>query len=750
MATTPEYFGTDAADNVTRDAVAPGTFWAHYLAKGGDDRIVWANGQVVGGAGNDTIIRLPTENGSVYAAYWDSPKAVYVDLDAGYALDGWGTRDTLVNINAVSGSGKNDTILGSSGDDFIDVNWGLNYVDGRGGIDSVGMDGVFSDWTFTVSVDGRMLTVARTNDPAHRTSELHNIEKIRFWTNNDTLLVTDLIDSAQKGPQTLIESPAIRWNAGQPLGSAATLTYSFTNSVPGYGAGAGGAGAQAWTSSQQAAVRAELSLIASATQLTLIEVSDSATAFGQLRFGINTQNGTAGYSYSPDPVAGNLAGDVWLSTTTAANLAPDGSGSIVLLRELGHALGLKQPLTEAYSGVLPVLINAENDTRYTVMSATDVMNGVPRDSFGAYDLAALRALYGSRVVGAGDSNYSFSDAAGRVQTLIADDAGNNSLSASAASVGAHIDLRPGKLSSIGRDAQDLAVIDNVSIAFGTAVNTATGSHFDDVIIGNANDNVLEGLGGNDLIDGGAGTDTAIFSGTRADYTVYQSTFSGNLIVSALDGMAGTSTLLNMERLVFSDMSVNLGIRALSKTIRASDLQTLEELYVGFFNRVPDADGLSYWIGQLAGGKNIGQIGDAFYNAAIQFSTLTGYSPGMSNADFLAVVYKNVLGRSSVDQAGLDYWTNNLASGVATRGSLVASILTSAHTFKGDASFGYVADLLDNKLAVATVFAIGYGLSYNSSESSIVNGMGIAAAVTATDMSAALTLIGMSDSPIAPF
>ena len=104
-----------------------------------------------------------------------------------------------------------------------------------------------------------------------------------------------------------------------------------------------------------------------------------------------------------------------------------------------------------------------------------------------------------------------------------------------------------------------------------------------------------------------------------------------------------------------------------------------------------------------------------------------------------------MGRSSVDQGGLDYWGKALDSGTATRGALVASILSSAHGFKGDKDYGYVADLLDNKLTVATAFAIEQGLSDNTAETAIVHGMAIAAAVTPTDILSALKLIGVADS-----
>ena len=72
------------------------------------------------------------------------------------------------------------------------------------------------------------------------------------------------------------------------------------------------------------------------------------------------------------------------------------------------------------------------------------------------------------------------------------------------------------------------------------------------------------------------------------------------------------------------------------------------------------------------------------------------------------------------------------------------MLQSAHTFKGDATYGYVADLLDNKIAVGFEYAINQGLSGNTPQESIARGMAIADAITPWDTTAAMQLIGVTD------
>ncbi len=243
------------------------------------------------------------------------------------------------------------------------------------------------------------------------------------------------------------------------------------------------------------------------------------------------------------------------------------------------------------------------------------------------------------------------------------------------------------------------------------------------------------------IDGGLGNDTAVYNKSTSSYSIKRST-DGSVSVT---GGGLTDTLVNIERLEFADKRINLTIRNLALTVSAADLKTLEELYVAFFNRVPDADGLAYWIGQFKSGMTLKQIAESFYNAGIQYSSLTGFSASMTNADFVNVVYKNVLGRQSgADSEGLAYWTNALESGAQSKGSLVSTILSSAHTFKGDVTWGWVANLLDNKATVANKVAVEYALSFSTAEASISEGMKIAAAVTAIDTREAINLIGISD------
>lgn len=143
------------------------------------------------------------------------------------------------------------------------------------------------------------------------------------------------------------------------------------------------------------------------------------------------------------------------------------------------------------------------------------------------------------------------------------------------------------------------------------------------------------------------------------------------------------------------------------------------------------------------------IAEIFYAAGVEAGHLTGYAADMSNSDFVNRVYSNVLGRTEgADAEGLEYWSYSLATGAENQGSLVSSILNTAHTFKGDSTWGWVADLLDNKAEVANLFAVQLGLNYQTSTESISKGMEIAQAITATNITEAISLIGVDPAQIA--
>jgi hypothetical protein len=73
------------------------------------------------------------------------------------------------------------------------------------------------------------------------------------------------------------------------------------------------------------------------------------------------------------------------------------------------------------------------------------------------------------------------------------------------------------------------------------------------LTGNSGDNIFVTPAGNNTIDGGGGTDTVVFSGNKASYTII-SNANGTVTVS---GANLTDTLISIEKLQFDDQTVNL-------------------------------------------------------------------------------------------------------------------------------------------------------------------------------------------------
>ena len=80
-----------------------------------------------------------------------------------------------------------------------------------------------------------------------------------------------------------------------------------------------------------------------------------------------------------------------------------------------------------------------------------------------------------------------------------------------------------------------------------------GSTIDDNFMGDDGVNVFEGLQGNDIFDGGAGSDTAIFTGPIANYTITRT--ANGFDVRDTIGSDGQDKLINGERIQFSDIGI---------------------------------------------------------------------------------------------------------------------------------------------------------------------------------------------------
>ena len=539
-----------------------------YDALDGDDEIIFEKGGTAqGGPGNDKF--TAPEGFSKWDAkiwYWSSTKPIFVDMEAGYALDGFGGRDTLINIHQAHGFKQDgDKGYGTSIDDsFFLGPWnakqGLISIDGRGGNDDATIGAQSRDnrgkLILQVSADARKVIAFHENSP-NFIYELKNIEQLSEgswdsngnWSGGPSINLVSLIDTSKIGQETLLRDLK-GWQLST-LGTPTSLTYSFLMQAPATG-GEGGSGFVPFTELQKQTIRDLFYVLQNQTGLAFSEVAGDA---GQIRLGVNQQANTRGYSFIPDEFKGDArAGDVWIDQETAAVMVPGQEGYYVLLHELAHALGLQHPLTEADTSGATVLLNSFSSVNNTVMldvSAASAGGSWPT-WFGSFDLQALRYLYGTRAFASGNDTYALKDTTSNM--TIVDDGGVDTLDASNVSVSVSIDLRAGKSSSIGMDTDGTSKFNNIAIAAGSLIENVIGSSYDDVIIGNAQNNLVTFMGGNDIVDGQGGVDTIRLWSNASEFKVSKDTATGYWNVEAANNTSGGMELQNTERLIFTDKS----------------------------------------------------------------------------------------------------------------------------------------------------------------------------------------------------
>ena len=243
-------------------------------------------------------------------------------------------------------------------------------------------------------------------------------------------------------------------------------------------------------------------------------------------------------------------------------------------------------------------------------------------------------------------------------------------------------------------------------------NVLEGDTQDNDLAGLGGDDELRGNSGNDVLDGGAGYDTASYSGSRSAYTV-KIALSGQTVEDRRSTGDGTDTLTDIENLTFSDASWSLDIFAGVGGLSEVELREFVEVYIAYFNRAPDAEGLFFYGTAFANGTSLQASAATFLNSVEYQST---YPSDLSNRSFAEAVYNNVLGRIP-DQLGLEFWVNVLDSGARSRDVFILEVLQGAKAPPpSDADDSFIqqkaADVayLENKTDIGLYFSVTKGMS----------------------------------------
>lgn len=257
--------------------------------------------------------------------------------------------------------------------------------------------------------------------------------------------------------------------------------------------------------------------------------------------------------------------------------------------------------------------------------------------------------------------------------------------------------------SIYQAAQTASTVDDTALIAALLAGNDTFylSAYSDQARGFSGDDYFEGRGGNDLLDGGTGRDVSSYSGLSTAFSIVV----GPAAVNVIDrwGADGTDTLVNFEQLRFRDTTLDIAWFSEAATVPSWQFADLTDMYIAYFDRAPDAVGLFYWASRLADGMTLPEIAKSFF---VQPETFAAYPVGQSHLEFVTKVYNNMLGRAP-DAAGLEYWTNDLATGAVSKDEFMLAVIYGAR-----ASTGSPADVqyLANKNAVGRDFAVNEGLN----------------------------------------
>jgi uncharacterized delta-60 repeat protein len=173
--------------------------------------------------------------------------------------------------------------------------------------------------------------------------------------------------------------------------------------------------------------------------------------------------------------------------------------------------------------------------------------------------------------------------------------------------------------------------------------------------GTPNADTLTGGLGNDSLNGLEGTDTAVYTARMAAYTTSP---------TAISGPDGNDTLTSIERISFTDAN-------LAFDLDGNAGQTYR-LYQAAFNRTPDLGGLGGWIAGMDAGMTPEEVATKFMESG-EFQSLYGANP--SNEQFVSLLFTNALHRTA-DAEGLAYWVNQLASNLQTRAQALYNLAES--------------------------------------------------------------------------
>ena len=411
--------------------------------------------EFTGEGGNDTIIG----NGNTRLGFNNATAGVTVDIAAGTdSGDASVGNDTFTGVNAVMGSMFADSLSGSAGNETFTGLGGNDFIDGRGGFDTVSYNNIYLS-TGGISVD--LAAGTGTGDASIGIDTLRSIEGIQGTNANDTFVAT-----GYGAPGGLNVGDGGTFNQFEGLAGNDIITGNgFTRLLYINATGGVSINLQSGTATGNASVGNDtFTGVYSVTGSNFADVYDASNFNGTLG-SYNEFQGLAGN----DTITGN--GNTRLYYTSA-------TGGVSINLHAGTANGDASIGNDTFTGVYSVMGGNFAD----VYDATNFSG----TTLGTYN--------------------EFQGFAGN-DTITGN--GNTQIQYVSATSGVAVDMQAGTAvgdASVGQDTF-------------TGVNSVAGSNFNDAIHGDSGDDFLSGFDGNDLLDGRAGNDV-LTGGTGADTFVY--------------------------------------------------------------------------------------------------------------------------------------------------------------------------------------------------------------------------------------
>jgi len=452
-----------------------------------------------------------------------------------------------LSVNEIEGGGGNDVLTGTQEADDIYGYQGNDDLDGQAGNDFLlggeGNDiltgGLGYDWLWGGAGDDHYVVTdqwdAIWDDSG--TDSLHiEADFYKTPTTVETITYGEGIKPIPYWIDSLLDEDASTYRYHY-LNNDKNFYYHFPTVAPTYLTDPEDlASWQPVNTSIQLAFAEIFSELGSVLDINFTE-TDNPYQENTIAIAVNQQLYSAAYTYSPEyfpDYEDYLSSDIFIDNDFInPDLANPNYELDTLVHELGHALGLKHPHGGQYDSSIPPFLSVEEDTgQWTKMTYTDNPDYYS-SVFSPFDIATLQYIYDTpEDLTGSDDVFHFSANEGQ---LVYDLGGDDTISAESSLAAATIFLTPGDWSYVGTKTDLISAGNQLTINFGSEIENAHGSGFDDDLYGNELDNSLKGKSGSDTLYGysgndslwgglgddwlfgGDGEDTAVFTGSTGDY-----------------------------------------------------------------------------------------------------------------------------------------------------------------------------------------------------------------------------------------